>query len=56
MVGDNAEAAEGVREFYGIDALIGDYLVPPQLAFGVLVAMAVLFTLLSAARIRSRIR
>lgn len=56
MVGDNAAAAEGVREFYGIDAFIGDYLVPPELAFGVLIAMAVLFTLLSAARIRSRIR
>lgn len=56
MVGDNARAAEGVREFYGIDALISDYLVRPELAFGVLVAMAVVFTLLSAARIRSRIR
>lgn len=56
MVGDNAAAAEGVREFYGIDAFIGDYLVPPELAFGVLIAMAVVFTLLSAARIRSRIR
>jgi multidrug/hemolysin transport system permease protein len=56
MVGDNAAAADGVREFYGIDAFIGDYLVPPELAFGVLIAMAVVFTLLSAARIRSRIR
>ncbi|WP_314502749.1 ABC transporter permease [uncultured Microbacterium sp.] len=56
MVGENTAAAEGVREFYGIDALIGDYLVPAALAFGVLVTMALVFTLLSAARIRSRIR
>lgn len=56
MVGGNDEAAEGIREFYGIDALIGDFLVPPQLAVGVLVAMTVIFTILSAGRIRSRIR
>ncbi len=56
MVGDNAEAAETIREFYGIDAFIGDLLVPGSVAFGVLVLMAVGFTLLSAGRIRARIR
>jgi len=56
MVGDNAQAADSIREFYGIDAFVGDFLVPSQLAFGVLVAMTVVFTVLSAARIRARIR
>lgn len=56
MTGGNEDAAEGIREFYGIDAFIGDFLVPAQLAVGVLVAMTVIFTLLSAGRIRSRIR
>ena len=56
MVGDNAEAADTIREFYGIDAFVGDLLVPASIAFGVLVAMAVGFTLLSAGRIRARIR
>lgn len=56
MVGDNAQAAESLREFYGIDAYVGDVLVPAPVAFGVLVAMAVGFTMLSAGRIRARIR
>jgi multidrug/hemolysin transport system permease protein len=56
MAGGNEDAAEGIREFYGIDAYIGEFLVPTQLAIGVLVAMTVIFTLLSAGRIRSRIR
>ncbi|MET0297958.1 MAG: ABC transporter permease [Microbacterium sp.] len=56
MVGDSAEAAESIREFYGIDAYVGDLLVPAGIAFGVLVAMAIGFTALSAGRIRARIR
>lgn len=59
MVGDgdeSAEAAEIIREFYGIDAYVGDLLVPTAIAFLVLVAMALGFTALSAGRIRSRIR
>ncbi len=56
MVGTNAEAADAIREFYGIDAYVGDLIVPASIAFGVLVAMAVGFTLLSAGRIRARIR
>ncbi len=56
MVGDNAEAADTLREFYGIDAYVGDLLVPATVAFGVLVAMAIGLTALSAGRIRSRIR
>ncbi|WP_439594072.1 ABC transporter permease [Microbacterium sp.] len=56
MVGDNAQAADSIREFYGIDAFVGDLLVPGTVAFGVLVAMAIGFTALSAGRIRARIR
>lgn len=56
MSGSNADAAEAIREFYGIDAFVGDILVPSGVAFGVLLAMAVGFTLLSAGRIRARIR
>ncbi|SDH36995.1 ABC transporter permease [Microbacterium pygmaeum] len=56
MVGTNADAAQAIREFYGIDAYIGDLIVPASIAFGVLLAMAVGFTLLSAGRIRARIR
>lgn len=56
MVGDRAQAADSIREFYGIDAFVGDLLVPAVVAFGVLVAMAFGFTALSAGRIRARIR
>ncbi|WES65811.1 ABC transporter permease [Microbacter sp. GSS18] len=56
MSGGNADAAETFREFYGIDAYVGDLLVPAGLAFAVLLAMALGFTALSAGRIRARIR
>ncbi|PZU45902.1 MAG: hypothetical protein DI566_09110 [Microbacterium sp.] len=53
---DQPEAIDSIREFYGIDAFVGDTLVRPWVAVGVLVAFAVGFTALSAGRIRSRIR
>ncbi|MFE7845148.1 ABC transporter permease [Microbacterium sp. NPDC057407] len=56
IVGDNAEAGEALREFYGIDAYVGDLVVPATIAFAVLLAMAFGFTALSAGRIRARIR
>lgn len=56
MAGDSTEAVETLREFYGIDAYVGDLLVPAGIAFLVLVVMAVGFTALSAGRIRARIR
>lgn len=56
IVGGNAEAGEALREFYGIDAYVGDLIVPASIAFGVLLAMAFGFTALSAGRIRARIR
>lgn len=56
MVGPVADAAGPLREFYGIDAFVGDALVPTTVALGVLIAMALGFTALSAARIRTLIR
>lgn len=56
IVSGNAEAGESLREFYGIDAYVGDLIVPAAIAFGVLLAMAFGFTALSAGRIRARIR
>lgn len=56
MVGESAEAGEAIREFYGIDAYVGELILPASIAFGVLLAMAFGFTALSAGRIRARIR
>lgn len=56
IVGENTEAGEALREFYGIDAYVGDLVVPATIAFAVLLAMAFGFTALSAGRIRARIR
>lgn len=56
MVGESAEAGEAIREFYGIDAYVGELVLPASIAFGVLLAMAFGFTALSAGRIRARIR
>jgi len=56
MTGGDDDAAETFREFYGIDAYVGDLIVPAAVAFAVLLAMAVGFTALSAGRIRARIR
>lgn len=53
---DQPDALQSMREFYGIDAFVGDAQVLPWVAVGVLVAFAVGFTALSAGRIRSRIR
>lgn len=56
MVGESAQAGEAIREFYGIDAYVGELILPASIAFGVLLAMAFGFTALSAGRIRARIR
>lgn len=55
LAGD-ADAAESVRTFYGIDAYVGDAEVTPWLAIAVLAAFAIGFTALAAGRIRARIR
>lgn len=53
---DVPQAADSVRAFYGVDAYVGDALVTPWVAIGVLVVFGVGFTALAAGRIRSRIR
>lgn len=42
--------------FYGIRLAVGDYAVPAWYSIGLAAAMAVIFTMLAAGRIRSRIR
>ena len=53
---DVPQAADAVREFYGMDAYVGSALVTPWVAVGVLLAFGIGFTALAAGRIRSRIR
>lgn len=55
LVGGNADAIEGLNEFYGVTLSVGDWQVPVWFAVAALAAMAVVFTTLAAARIRSRI-
>ncbi|GAA2005690.1 ABC transporter permease [Microbacterium ulmi] len=56
MTGGFAEADESLRTFFGIDAIVGTWLVPPGVIVAILVAMVVVFASLSALRIRARIR
>lgn len=56
LTGGVPEAADSLREFYGVDLFVGDALVPAWIALAVLAAMAIGFTALSAGRIRSLIR
>lgn len=56
LAGDQAQAADGLRDAYGISASVGDWDVTVGYVVAVLAAMAVVFTTLAALRIRSRIR
>lgn len=56
MTGGASAANEQIRETYGIDALVGDWMVPASFAIGALVVLAIVCTVLSAIRIRARIR
>lgn len=56
LVGDDRESFDGLNEFYGVTLHVGDWAVPLWFAFGALVALAVVFTVLAASRIRARIR
>lgn len=56
LTGGVAEAGVELRKFYGIDIFVGDSVIPAWVALAVLAAMAVGFTALSAARIRTLIR
>lgn len=52
----SARAASDLRDFYGIDLMVGQAEVPAWLAVGVLTAVAVGFAALSAGRIRALLR
>lgn len=56
LTGGNAQAAESLRQFYGIDLYVGSAVVPVWLAVGLLVIVGVGFTALSAGRIRALLR
>lgn len=56
MTGGVSAADEQIRQTYGIDALVGDWMVPASFAIGVLIVVAIVSTVLAAIRIRSRIR
>ncbi len=56
LVGSNATAIDTLNEFYGIDLTVAGWAVPTWYAIGVLGLVAVVFTVLAAARVRGRIR
>lgn len=56
LVGGNQAAIDELNSFYGVTLSIGDWSIPAWFAVGVLVLMALVFTAIAAARIRSRIR
>lgn len=56
VTGGDAQAAESLRQFYGIDLYVGSAMVPVWLAVGVLLAVAIGFAALSAGRIRALLR
>ena len=56
MTGGIPEAEDALRQVYGIDAFVGDWLVPAGVAIVILVSLTILCTALAALRIRARIR
>jgi multidrug/hemolysin transport system permease protein len=56
MTGGIPEAEDALRQVYGIDAFVGDWLVPAGVAIVFLVSLTILCTALAALRIRARIR
>lgn len=56
ITADAPGAEVPLRAFYGLDLTIGDWAVPAWFVIGVLVAIALVCTILSAVRIRRRIR
>jgi multidrug/hemolysin transport system permease protein len=56
ITADAPGAEETLRAFYGIDLTVGDWSVPAWFVVAVLVAIAVVCTVLSAVRMRGRIR
>lgn len=56
MTGGIAEVEEALRQAYGIDAYVGDWLVPAGAVIAILVGLTIVCTALAALRIRARIR
>lgn len=56
LVAGDPGAIAGLERFYGVSLFVGDWSVPAWFAAGVLAAMVVVFAVLAAIRIRSRIR
>jgi len=56
MTGGIAEAQQSLRQVYGIDAMVGDWLVPSGAVVTILIGLTILCTTLASLRIRARIR
>jgi multidrug/hemolysin transport system permease protein len=56
ITADAPGAEETLRAFYGIDLTLGDWSIPAWFVVGVLLVITVVCTILSAVRIRGRIR
>jgi multidrug/hemolysin transport system permease protein len=56
MTGGIPGAEATLRQVYGIDAFVGDWLVPAGAAVGILIGLTIVCTALAALRIRARIR
>lgn len=56
VTGSNGAGAQQLRDTYGIDLAVGDVAVSSGFVMAVLAAMTILFTVLAASRIRSRIQ
>lgn len=56
LAGGNDDAVADLSEFFGIDLFVGTTVIPVWLAVAVLIAVAVTFSAISAARIRSLLR
>ncbi|MFG6492502.1 ABC transporter permease [Microbacterium sp. P03] len=56
VTGGEPASDEALRAVYGIDSIVGEWLVPTGVAIAVLVGITVVCTALSAMRIRARIR
>jgi len=56
LVGDNQPAIDTLNNLYGINLAVNDWAIPAWYSIGLLALIAVTFTMLATARIRSRIR
>lgn len=56
ITADAPGAEDTLRAFYGMDLSVGDWAVPAWFVIGILVAITLICTVLSAVRIRGRIR